>query len=284
MSDPEDAPEPVVFEAAPFDAVADLCGDPIGAGLRMLFAGNQYMGLPDLVAGFADRYPQIRSVFYETLPPGIVLAQLRAGRLRMGALELAFVPDVVAASPAALGQLAAEGLVGPARTYASNVLALMVAAGNPAGVTGITDLGRPGLRVALPDPATEGIGRLALRALDAAGGSSLRHEVEVAKRRAGQTTFTRIHHRQTPAWIADGLVDVGVVWETEGRHHTAIGSPLQAVAIDDAVNQSGCYAAAVVEGAPHHDHAEAFVDYLAGQAGRAVYARFGFSAEGKRPS
>lgn len=283
MSGPEATTGSVLFEAAPFDAVADLCGDPLSARLRMLFAGNQYMVIPDLVAGFRHAYPRLGPVFYETLPPGIVVAQLRAGGLRMGCLELAFVPDVVAASPAALGELESEGFVGPARTYASNVLALMVVADNPAGVTGLADLARPGLRVALPDPKTEGIGRLALHALESAGGVGLREEVEVAKHRLGQTIFTSIHHRQTPAWVAEGRIDVGVVWETEARHHASIGTAVQAVAVDDAANQRGYYAAAVTTAAPHLEHAEAFVEYLAGPAGRNIYAGYGFSTEGPNP-
>lgn len=145
----------VEFSAAPFDMVEDLCGDP-GAGLVVWLAGNQYMAFPDLVAGFLAEHPSVRSVFYETLPPGVLVEQLRSGGLRIGSLELRVRPDVLVLSPAALDQLHTEGLVGPARNYASNDLALLVAAGNPSGVSGWADLGRPDLRVAFPDPRTEG--------------------------------------------------------------------------------------------------------------------------------
>jgi molybdate transport system substrate-binding protein len=175
------------FSASPFDVVTDLCGDPTTAGLRALFAGNQYMVLPDLVTDFLNVYPDVGSVFYETLPPGIVVAQLRQGGLRMGSLELRFTADIIAASPRALNELHDEGLVGPAAIYASNVLALLVRAGNPSKVVGLTDLARAGLRVALPDPATEGIGRLALQALSAAGDAQLHDEVFDAKARRGET-------------------------------------------------------------------------------------------------
>lgn len=130
------------------------------------------MALPDLVADFLNVYPDVRSVFYETLPLGMVVAQLSQGGLRMGSLELCFTPDIIAASPA-LNELHDDGLVGPPRGYASNVLALLVRAGNPTGIVAMKDLARPGLRVALPDPLTEGIGRLALQAPSAAGGDRL---------------------------------------------------------------------------------------------------------------
>jgi hypothetical protein len=62
-----------------------------------------------------------------------------------------------------------EELSGEPRRYASNTLALLAARGNPHHVTGLGDLARPGLRVALPNPETESIGRPALRVLAAAG-------------------------------------------------------------------------------------------------------------------
>jgi molybdate transport system substrate-binding protein len=271
---PGDLPE---FAAPPFDAAADLCGDVTGAGLRALFAGNQYMVLPELVAGFGTAYPAAGPVFYETLPPGIVVAQLRRGGLRIGGLELRFTPDVIAASPEALRELHDDGLVEAPRWYAGNTLALLVRRGNPAAVTGLADLARPGLRVALPNPRTEGIGRLALRALAAAGGDELRERVAGAKQRAGETVFTEIHHRQSPAWIAAGEVDAAVVWETEARHHAAIGTPAESVPIAAGAGQRGDYAAAVVTAAPHRAAAERFVAYLAGGPGQAVYARYGFT-------
>lgn len=71
---------------------------------------------------------------------------------------------------------------------------------------------RPGIRVALPDPQTEGIGRLALTA---------------------------------------GDTGVAVAWSTE--------------------------AAAALTGTPHPGAADAFVDHVCSDAGRATYTRYGFA-------
>ncbi|MHB1596497.1 MAG: molybdate ABC transporter substrate-binding protein [Streptosporangiaceae bacterium] len=269
----------VEFSAAPFDMVEDLCGDP-GADLVVFFAGNQYMVVPDVVSGFLAAHPSVGSVFYETLPPGVVAAHLRAGALRMGSLVLRVRPDVMASSPAALGELEHDGLVGPARSYASNDLALLVAAGNPAGVSGWADLGRSEVRVAFPDPRTEGIGRLALEALEASGGAALRHRVEVDKAESGDVVFTSIHHRQGPAWLAAGATDVAVVWSTEARYHLGRGGPFEKIALPQAENRRGAYAAAVVTSAAHREAAGWFVEYLCGEAGQAAYAAHGFSVPG----
>ena len=75
---------------------------------------------------------------------------------------------------------------------------MIVPTGNPAHVTGLNDLGRAEIRVAVPDPATEGIGRLALAALELAGGTELRRVVEGQKRDAGTTVFTTIQPSPEP--------------------------------------------------------------------------------------
>lgn len=267
---------PTEFSAAPFDAVADLCGDPVGADLVALFAGNQYMVLPELFDVFQSSQPDVRSVFYETLPPGIVIAQLRSGRLRMDRLELSVVPDVIAASPSALASLRTDGLVSVPAAYASNDLTLLVPAGNPAAVTGLADLARPGVRVAMPDPRTEGIGALALNAL--ADLDVDQHSLVIGPKVAsGEVRMTSIHHRQSPAWLRDGLVDVAVMWRTESSYHLAAGAPFEVVDIDERENRTGSYAVAVCTGAGHPAAAAEFVEFLAGADGQAVFERYGFT-------
>ena len=262
------------FAAPPFNSLSDVRGDPLNADLRILFAGTQYMVLPELMGAFDGEGP--RSVFYETLPPGILIQQFRAGGIRIGSLELRFTPDVLAASPAALGDLHEEGLLGEPKTYASNDLALLVAEGNPHGIRGLSDLGVPGIRVALPDPQTEGVGGLALAALEAAGGRALREEVCEAKRDSGETVLTSIHHRQSPAWVSQDWVDAAIVWSTEATHLQRDGAHVEGVRIAPEHNQRGEYAAAVVNDAPHEEAAQEFLEFLTGATAAHIYAEFGF--------
>lgn len=271
MPNPEQLTE---FAAPPFNSLSDVRGDPLNADLRILFAGNQYMVLPELMSAFDGEGP--RSVFYETLPPGVLIQQFRAGGIRIGSLELRFTPDVLAASPAALNRLHEEGLVAAPQTYASNDLALLVAKGNPNGISGLRDLRAAGIRVALPDPQTEGIGDLALAALEAAGGESLREEVFHTKRDTGETVLTSIHHRQSPAWISQGWVDAAIVWSTEAAHLERDGAPVEGVTITPEHNQRGEYAAALVNDAPHDEAAKDFLEFITGGTAAHIYSEFGF--------
>lgn len=267
----------VAFSAEPTNQLTDLVGDPVDADLRALLGGNQWMVVPELVSAFRAAHPDVTGVFYETLPPGILVGQLRAGGLRLGSLVLRFQPDVIAASPDALGELNEAGLVGEPVEYASNELALLVPAVNPAQVHGLSDLGRPDVRVAMPDPRTEGVGRLIVDALRSVGGEELVRAVMVDKRAAGTTRLTRIHHRESPEWLARGEVDAAPLWATESRYHRNAGAGVADVPIEAGHNQRGRYAIALVDGAPHHATAERFVAFLTGPPGQEIYSRWGFA-------
>lgn len=273
-----EALDPVVFTAPPMDAIEDLHGDPLTADLVVFFNGNQFMVLDDLFAAFRQEHPEMRSIYYETLPPGILVEQVRAGSLRMGTLTISAAPDVITAGPDQLNALQSEGWLTMPRDYASNDLALLVPAGNPAHICVLTDLGREEVRVAMPNPTTEGVGRLIVRALDVAGGDALVRRVMDEKVRTGRTRLTRIHHRESVRWLLSGEADVAPLWSTEARHHVGRGAPVEQLAIAADHNQRGRYAAAVVtRRATHPAAAEAFTRFLLGEVAQAIYRSHGFA-------
>lgn len=205
--------------------VADLCGDPCRASLVLFMAGNQFMVMPPLVDAFIRGRPSLQNqIFYETLPPGILEAQLADdGRLAVGSLRICVAADVVAAGRERMHALASAGHVDSrsVRLYATNRLALVVRPAAAGRVQRLADLAAADLRVALPDPAHEGIGRRVLEALKAAGGEALVNEVSVRKVTAGCTRFTRMHHREIPLWLGKGECDAGLVWRSEALWHSS---------------------------------------------------------------
>lgn len=274
------APQPVAFTVPPMDAVDDLHGDPLTADLVVFCNGNQFMALDDLFAAFQEQYPAAHSIFYETLPPGILVEQVKAGALRMGALTVSAAPDVLTAGPDQLATLRQAGWVGAPVEYASNDLALLVRADNPETIRSLTDLGRDGIRIAMPNPATEGVGRLIVQALEAAGGQALARRVMQEKVETGQTRLTQIHHRESIRWLVAGDVEVAPLWSTEARYHIVAGAPIEQVAIAPEQNQRGRYAAALVERrARHRPAAEAFLRFLVSDSAAAIYRRYGFAPQ-----
>lgn len=267
--------QPVDFTVPPVDQALDLHGNPAGAQLVLFAAGNQYMAMPALLAAFRKQHAEIRSVFYETLPPGIVISQVRSGSIRVGNLLIAAQPDVLLVGPRGMRSLQQIGKVSAWHPYASNKLAILVRAGNPLHVRSLNDLGRSNVRVVMPNPKWEGVAEQVEGAYAKAGGARLVHTIMVTKRAAGTTMLTRIHHRETPLYLIEGRADAGPVWLSEALYQRRVAR-LEFVRIPEQENVRAQYDAAVVAGAPHAAAAQAFVTFMQSPQARAVLESFGF--------
>jgi ABC-type molybdate transport system substrate-binding protein len=277
-----------VFRVPDIDNVPDLHGDPIGAKLVLFVGGNQFFVMPRLIAGFERLHPELAGyIFYETLPPGVLLKQMKAGNtLTLGNLTLNVVPDVYEAGANALATMKQSGEVDEVADYTTNDLEIMVAAGNPKHVASLKDLARADVRVALPNPEFEGIGKQVEAALRKTGGDTLAKEVYQTRVTQGGVVLTQIHHRQTPMRIMEKQSDAGVVWTSEVLFQEKLGNPIEGVRIPAEFNATAMYAAGVLKGAPHKEAAHAWVRYLQSDEARAAYGEFGFkpvSRESSRP-
>ncbi len=268
----------LVFHVDDVDNIPDLHGNPQEAKLVLFIGGNQFFVLPRLIAGFEKQHPELAGhIFYETLPPGILRKQMQQDNtITLGNLTLHVVPDVYEAGARVLDDLHQQGVVDNVVRYATNNLEIMVAAGNPKQITGLKDLAAPTLRLAMPNPETEGVARQVSDSLRKAGGQALVDAVYTQKVHDGTTSLTQIHHRQTPMRVLQGKVDAGVVWASEVRFQQKIGNPISGVAIPDELNTTAIYAAGVVHNAPHSAAAAAWIAYLQSDEAQAAYAEFGF--------
>ncbi len=267
----------VEFSVAPVDVVCDLHGDPCNPDLILFFNGNQWMVVEELLAAFRQFYPEIRHIFYETLPPGVLANQIKKGALRMGELLITTPPDVYTAGREEMETLLREGFIQGYQPYARNGLAILVPAANPAAVRGLEDLGRPGVRVAMPDPVYEGVGRLIVKALEKAGGPELVEQVMEEKVASGETYLTRIHHRETIHLLRDGLSDAGPVWLSEALYQQKQGETLDYVTIPEEHDVVGQYFIAHVNKTSlHPTAARNFIEFMTGETAQKIYAGYGF--------
>jgi ABC-type molybdate transport system substrate-binding protein len=267
------------FTVAPADVLADFHGSIDRPELVLYVSGNYFFAMAGLVETFGNAYPRYRGrVFFETLPPGLLLKQMEAGgTVTSGNMTWTVKPDVFMAELAASNDLVQKGkLLAPVIAFATNNLTIMVPAGNPAHVTGLADLGRAGLALAMPNPQFEGVARQARASLLSAGGEALAESVYGAKVRNGETVLTRIHHRQTPLYLMQHLVDAGVTWKSEAIFQEEIGNPIGHVDIPAEHNTVAVYSAAMVPDAPHPETARAWLDFIASDAAFRVLARYDF--------
>jgi ABC-type molybdate transport system substrate-binding protein len=267
----------------PSDRADDLHNLEIAdsADLVLFMAGNQFMAMDELIAEFQQEYPNVKNIFYETLPPGLELKQI----LSDGAV---YKNDIINVSPdiytsvnqKGLGVLENSGYIsnGEYHLYLHNRLTLMVPDGNPAVVTSVSDLGRDDVRVSQPDPASEDIAFHIMDMYRQAGGDKLVRRIMEEKRAEGTAIYTIVHHRETPLRISKKTVDAGPVWATEVMHAQKSGLAFEVVEPGEDLDQREHinYYVCKLLNAPHPQNAQKFINFILSSPAQQIYQKYGF--------
>ena len=265
----------VMFTVPGVDNVPDLFGDITDPQLVIFFAGNQFMCIDDLLAAFKKEHPQYQRIFAETLPPGILAKQIEGGSITIGNMRITLQPDVYTAGKSRIDQM--TNLFSDTLVYAYNKLAIMVQAGNPKGVKSLADLGRDDIRVSMPNPEWEGVGKRIEEAYVKAGGVALKMAIMDKKVKDSTTYLTQIHHRQTPMRILYNQSDAAPVWYSEAYYQKMIHHPVELVNIPDKENIHATYMAGRMKNAPHQQAADDFMKFLVSHTAKEIYKKYGFT-------
>ena len=269
----------LLFTISEVDVLADFHGDITDPKLVIFFGGNYYFATRDLVATFEASNPEYKGrIYWETIPPGRLIEQIeKNGRITAGNMTWTAKADVFFGGLKRVKDEIDKGiLVAPAVPYVTNTLTIMVAKGNPRHITGLADLGKPDIHLAMPNPAYEGIGRQIKLALAKAGGEELVKKVYESKVADGSTYLTLIHHRQTPLSIMQACTDAGVTWQSEAAFQEQVGNPIEQVAITDKFNVTAIYAGAEVKGAQHPQAAKLWLEFIRSPEALKIFERYGF--------
>ena len=267
------------FTVPEVDDLADFHGDIADPKLVLYVGGNYFFAMAPLVAEFEREHADYKGrLYWETIPPGLLIKQIEAGgTITSGNMTWTAKPDAYFAGLKKIEQFVASGmLAAPAVPYVTNTLTIMVPRDNPAHVASLADLGKSGIRLAMPNPAFEGIARQIDAALKKAGGDALATAVYKTKVADGSTVLTHIHHRQTPLFLMQGLADAGVTWQSEAMFQEQAGHAITHVDIPAAQNSTAIYAGAMVKDAPHPQAARLWLDFIHSQPALAIFERYGF--------
>ncbi|QTE36349.1 substrate-binding domain-containing protein [Mucilaginibacter gossypii] len=267
----------VMFTVPGVDNVPDLFGDINDPQLVVFFAGNQFMCIDDLMAAFKKEHPQYQRIFAETLPPGILAKQIMGSSITIGNMRITLKPDVYTAGKNRTDQM--PEYFSKTEAYAYNRLAIMVQKGNPKNIKGLKDLGQSAIRVSMPNPDFEGIGKRIEQAYVLAGTESLRKTIMEDKVKDSTTYLTQIHHRQSPMRIMYSQSDAAPVWYSEAFYQVMIKHPVEMVEIPSDQNINATYVAGQLKNAPHAQAAKDFMDFLVSPTAKAIYRKYGFTTK-----
>ena len=169
--------------------------------------------------------------------------------------------DVFAAADTRnMGKLKGEGLVdGTAKNFATNTLAIVVPARNPAGITGFGDLARSGVKVVLC--ASQVPCGAAAKTVEQETGTTLNPVSE-------ESSVTDVLGK-----VTSGEADAGLVYVTDAK---SAGGNVEQIPFPEAAQALNTYPIAAVKGARNKSTADAFVEFVLGAEGQSALAAAGF--------
>ena len=110
----------LTFTVPGIDDLADFHGDAIDPKLVLYVGGNYYFLMPPLVDAFVHRHPEFAGhIYWETLPPGLLLDQIKAqGVVTSGNMTWKVPADIYFASLEGVTRAISDRLLlAPGRRY-----------------------------------------------------------------------------------------------------------------------------------------------------------------------
>lgn len=239
-----------VFAASLFGVAA--CGSSSGdeaTTLHVLAASSLNEAFTQLGADFEQDHPGVKLVFDFAGSQDLV-AQIGQG---------APAAVLATADTATMGKLSSR--TSTPSVFATNVLAIAVAPGNPLGITGLASLADADLKVVLAAPEVPA-GRYAEQVLARAGVTVQPVSFEESAR--GVVTK-----------IALGEADAGIVYASDVE---ASGGDIGGVDIPADQNVRAAYPIATLDDSGSTFVADQFVKYVLSEAGQQTLRSFGFGA------
>lgn len=245
--------------------VLPACARPSAAPttVTVLAAASLTAPFTEIGREFEAAHPEARVVF------SFGGSNQLAEQINQGALADVFA----SANPEQMERVIESGRVAPttAQTFARNRLVVIFPADNPAGVTALRDLARPGLKLVLASQEVP-VGRYALDFLemasqDPAFGAGFRDDVlanVVSYEENVKAVLTK---------VALGEADAGVVYASDIVGADAVR--VARLAIPDHLNIIATYPIAPLADSAHAELAQAFVDYVLSAPAQAILARYG---------
>ena len=249
-----------VFVVSALALLAAACGTSTGS------ATDSPTPLSGTIAVFAaasltDSFKAMGSSFQQAHPGVMVQFNFAGTPTLVIQIEQGAAADVFASADTTnMDKVNAAGFAsGTPLVFAHNQLEIVVAPGNPKGISSLADLSKPGMIYVTEGP-TVPAGKYSLQALASAGVKLTPKSLETDV-------------KSVISKIELGEADAGIVYTTDVK---AAGSKVQGVTIPEANNVVATYPVVTVKGSKNTAVDNAFIAYLLSSAGQATLAAFGF--------
>jgi len=211
-------------------------------------------------ASLTESFSEIEKQFEERNPGVDVVLNLGGSSTLAEQIVQGAPADVfAAANPQTMKTVVDASLATEQTIFVTNTLEIVVPAGNPGGVTGLADLARPELAIALCAQEVP-CGAATEQAFAAAGLSAAPDTLE----QDVKAVLTKVRL---------GEVDAGIVYRTDVK---AAGGDVVGIPFDEAADVVNDYPISTLTDAPNPTVAKAFVEFVLSDAARSVFDEAGF--------
>src|SRR5260221_7954554 len=225
-------------------------------------------------SSLTDAFNEIKTAF-EKANSGVTIAySFGASNALATQLSQGAPADIFASANATQmnAAITAKRIAGKPRTFAKNRLVLIVPADNPAKLTTLKDLAKPGIKLVI-----------------AAKGVPVRDYTETMLSKLVknpiygadyQTAFMKnvvseeANVRQVSAKVSLGEADAGFVYRSDVTPD--ISSKVLIIQIPDSVNTLAAYPIAVTDNSPNPDVAKTYIDYVVSDEGQKTLVKWNF--------
>jgi len=253
-----------VWQALLCGLLISACAASSDAQTLTVFAASSLTdALKELGAQFEAQHPGARVVF------NFAGSQQLRQQLEQGATA-----DVFASANAREMDAAIQsGLVtaNAPQVFVKNRLAVIVPRDNRAGVTTLSDLARPGLKIVLAAPGVP-VGSYTLNAL---AKMSLAYDATFSSTVLSNVVSYEDNVKQVVAKVQLGEADAGIVYTSDVTPATA--NQLSTIDIPDEFNVVAAYPFAQLKAASQSALGADFVQFVLSAAGQSILKKWGFS-------
>jgi molybdate transport system substrate-binding protein len=157
--------------------------------------------------------------------------------------------------------------------FAQNKLAIIVPTSNPANITSLSDLAKPGIKLDIADSSVP-VGNYTLQMLAKASNSTSYGSS------FGNSVTANVISRETNVndvvtKVAVGQADAGIVYKSDVP--VAYQSKVQVITIPDSVNVLAQYPIGVVSSSQNAQLAQSWINYVTSPDGQAILLKYGFT-------
>jgi len=161
-----------------------------------------------------------------------------------------------------------DGVVASKTMVCTFVPVILVPKGNPAGITGLADLAKPGVRLGLGDPEKCQVGRISRQLFEKNGLDQAAIDAN--------TRFTSVTVNELGVQIKTGHLDAVIVWDAIASLYPDTG---ETVPIPPERNVISQVAIALLATSKRPDEARRFIDFLTSDAGQAIFRKHHYRTE-----